>query len=325
MTGTEQSADGVKLSIVATMYKSAPYIREFCSRCVAAASRITDDFEIILVNDGSPDDSLEIALDMRAGDPRIKIVDFSRNFGHHKAMMTGLMHVSGEQVFLIDSDLEEPPELLLEFWELLEKDRALDVVYGVQERRKGGWFERWGGRAFFTVMKVLSRQPLPSDVVTARLMTRRYVDALTQHLDREVFMLGLWEITGFKQMGVKVNKASKGETTYTLFRKLSVALNAITSFSNRPLYFIFAVGMVMSACSFCLALYYLLLWFFVIRGNETGFTTIVISIWMVGGLNLLSQGMLGIYLAKMFSEVKRRPYTVIRELHFDGKERDGGR
>jgi putative glycosyltransferase len=126
-------------------------------------------------------------------------------------------------------------------------------------------------------------------------------------------------------MGVPVKKSDKGESTYTLARKLSLTLNAVTSFSNRPLYFIFAIGMAISLCSFCLAAMYFSIWLFVMETSGSGFTSLIISIWMVGGLVMLSLGVIGIYLAKMFSEVKPRPYTVIRELFFDRKDGDGQR
>lgn len=303
-----------KLSIVATMYRSAPYLREFYTRCVGAAEKVCPDFELVLVNDGSPDESLDIAVALHETDPRVKVVDLSRNFGHHKAMMTGLMHADGDMVFLLDSDLEEPPELLEEFWRIMREDPGLDVVYGVQERRKGGFFERWSGRIFFLMMKMVSQTSMPFDIITARLMTRRYVSALVQHLDREVFMLGLWVTTGFKQLGVRVKKGHKGDSSYGLARKLSLVANAITGFSNRPLYFIFLLGLTVSFISFALAAYYLGERLFIEDTAGTrGFTTLVMSIWMVGGLNMLCLGVIGVYLAKMFSEVKERPYTVVRQ------------
>ncbi|MGH9548808.1 MAG: glycosyltransferase family 2 protein, partial [Terriglobales bacterium] len=124
------------LSIVTTLYASAPYLEEFYARTCVVAERVTSDFEIILVNDGSPDNSLEIALSLYRKDARVRIVDLSRNFGHHKAMMTGLAHARGDMVFLLDSDLEEEPELLNTFYEKLQQTGA-DVVFGVQQKRKG--------------------------------------------------------------------------------------------------------------------------------------------------------------------------------------------
>jgi hypothetical protein len=152
------------LSIVTTLYYSSPYLEEFYARTCAAAEQITDDYEIILVNDGSPDDSLDVALSLFERDDRVKVVDLSRNFGHHKAVMTGLAHARGDLVFKIDCDLEEEPELLGEFYAEMIKDPSVDVVYGVQQRRKGGPFERLSGSLFYRLFNLLSDHPVPSNL-----------------------------------------------------------------------------------------------------------------------------------------------------------------
>src|SRR5262249_7421057 len=183
----------MELSIVTTLYRSAPFLREFHRRACAAAAKITSDFEIVLVNDGSPDDSQAVALSLCRDDPRVKVIELSRNFGHHKAMMTGLAHARGRLVFLIDSDLEEDPELLETFHrELLAS--GVDVVYGVQRQRKGGWYERLSGGLFYRLFNALSSFPIPHNLTTARLMTRPYVRALRRHRDQEMFIAGLWAI-----------------------------------------------------------------------------------------------------------------------------------
>jgi putative glycosyltransferase len=304
----------MKLSIVATLYQSAPYIEEFCRRAGAAARRLVDDnYEIILVNDGSPDNSLELAVALCEADPHVTVVDLSRNFGHHKAMMTGLAHARGERVFLIDSDLEEELEWLLEFAEQMEKERC-DVVYGVQEARKGGMFERWSGQWFYRFFKVLTGLALPENVVTARLMTRRYVDALLCHDEREVFMAGLWHITGFDQRPHVVKKHSTSETTYTLRRKMSLLVNSVTSFSNAPLIGIFYIGVMLSALAGAYTTYLLIRWMFFDR-PLSGWTSVMASIWLLGGLVISFIGVVGIYLSKIFSETKRRPYTIVRQIY----------
>ena len=154
---------------------------------------MTDDYEIVLVNDGSPDDSLMRAVRLTESDGNVVLIDLSRNFGHHKAMMTGLSYSQGEKIFLIDSDLEEEPEWLLSFSEQMERD-GCDVVYGVQEQRRGGWFEKWSGQWFYKFFESLPGMALPENIVTARLMTRRYVNALLRHDEREVFIAGLWRM-----------------------------------------------------------------------------------------------------------------------------------
>jgi putative glycosyltransferase len=304
----------MKLSIVATLYQSAPYIEEFHARSSAAVKKLVgDDYEIVLVNDGSPDESLELAIRLTESDPHVVVVDLSRNFGHHKAMMTGLAHTKGERVFLIDSDLEEEPEWLLKFAEQLVQEDC-DVVYGVQEQRKGNWFERWSGRWFYRIFKALTGLALPEDIVTARLMTRRYVDALLRHEEREVFMAGLWYITGFDQKPQTVRKHNTSETTYTFRRKMSILVNSVTSFSNAPLVNIFYLGVFISIFAVVYIAYLITQWLFLAR-PLSGWTSVMASIWLLGGMVISFIGVVGIYLSKIFSETKQRPYTIVRRIY----------
>lgn len=303
----------MKLSVVATLYKSAPYIREFHERASAAARELAgEDYEIVLVNDGSPDNSLDLAVELTQHDTHLVVVDLSRNFGHHKAMMTGLAHAKGERIFLIDSDLEEEPEYLLAFADHMRSDNC-DVVYGVQERRKGSWFERWSGQWFYRFFRVFTGLALPQNVVTARLMTRRYVDALLRHEEREVFLAGLWHITGFDQRAHTVNKHDSSATTYDLRRKVSVLVNSVTSFSNVPLIGIFYIGISISLLASVYIAYLIVQW--MLARPLSGWTSVMASIWLVGGLIISFIGVVGIYLSKIFSETKRRPYTIVRQIY----------
>lgn len=301
------------LSIVTSMYRSAPYLREFCARAGAAAAGLSSDYEIVLVNDGSPDESLDIALTLRREDPRIKVVDLSRNFGHHKALMTGLTRATGRLVFLIDCDLEEDPAWLTAFERQL-REQGGDVVYGVQTSRKGGWFERVSGQVFFSAFNRMLTHPIPANIVTARLMTRRYVDALVQHDEREVALAGLWQITGFAQHPSPVVKRSRQGSTYSLRRRVGVFVSAITAFSNRPLIYIFQIGIGVMLLSILAGLVLLYQW--TTSGiGVPGWASIMVSIWFLGGLTIFCTGVIGIYLAKVFTETKRRPYTIVREEH----------
>jgi len=303
----------MKLSVVATLYQSEPYVGEFCSRVSDAARSLAGDaFEIILVNDGSPDRSLQVALSVQQLNPHVVIVDLSRNFGHHRAMMTGMAHARGEQIFLIDSDLEELPEWLLEFDAELRRTRS-DVVYGVQRQRKGDRFEQLTGSWFYQMFRAVTGIQLPENVVTARLMTRRYVNALLLHDEREFFIAGLWHITGFDQQGWPVDKLSHSQTTYTLRRKVSLLVNSVTSFSNAPLIAIFYVGVSILLFALLYIATMVGLW---MTSNKpiSGYTSLIASIWLLGGLMISFMGVLGIYLAKIFSEAKRRPYTIVRDI-----------
>jgi putative glycosyltransferase len=304
----------MKLSIVATLYQSAPYIVEFCRRASASANQLVgEEYEIVLVNDGSPDNSLDLAIQLTENDVHVKVVDLSRNFGHHKAMMTGLAHSQGDRIFLIDIDLEEEPEWLLTFAKQMDSE-VTDVVYGVQGKRSGRWFKRISGNIFWRIINLLSGLSLPANVVTARLMSRRYVEALLLHKEREVFLAGLLYITGYEQSPLIIKKHAASKTTYTLSRKIDLLVNSITSFSNLPLIWIFYIGLTIVFVS---SIYSIVLVFNSIFLSKplAGYTSLMVSIWLIGGLIILFLGVIGIYLSKVYSEVKRRPYTQVRKIY----------
>ena len=304
----------MKLSVVATLYQSASHITEFHERASASAKRMAgDDYEIVLVNDGSMDNSLALAIRLTERDSHVVVVDLSRNFGHHKAMMTGLAHAKGDLVFLIDSDLEEEPEWLEAFALQMRQERC-DVVYGVQEHRKGGWIERWSGQWFYRFFKALTGLALPENVVTTRLMARHYVDALLSHREREVFMAGLWHITGFEQRSQFIKKHNTSETTYTFRRKMSLLVNSVTSFSSVPLVGIFYVGVAISLFALAYIAYLVTNWL-LLEKPMSGWTSIMGSIWLLGGMVISFIGVVGIYLSKIFSETKQRPYTIVKQVY----------
>jgi putative glycosyltransferase len=307
----------MKLSIVATLYRSAPHIGGFHARCTKVAQALAgDDYEIVLVNDGSPDESLDMAVKLTETDPHLVVVDLSRNFGHHKAMMTGLEQARGDRIFLIDSDLEEEPEWLLPFARAMDEQKA-DVVYGRQEERKGGWFERWSGEMYYTAFNWLTQIDHPRNIVTARLMVRRYVDALLRYREREVVISCLWVSAGFRQVEQVVKKHSTSSTTYSLGHKFAHAVNAITSFSEAPLRLIFYVGTILFSLSMLYAVK-LVVWRIIYSEIVDGWTSVMLSVWVLGGLLISFVGIIGIYLSKVFSETKQRPFTIVREIHGAG-------
>lgn len=304
----------MKLSIVTTIYKSAPYLQEFYERITLSSQKVTDDYEIIFVNDGSPDNSLEIVVGFYENDEKVKVIDLSRNFGHHKAMMTGLSHAQGERIFLVDCDLEEEPELLNQFWVKFENLKNVDVVYGVQIERKGFLFENITGAIFYKLFNFLSEYKIPANIITVRLMSKRYVENLTNHKESEILIGGLWSITGFNQVAFPVNKHHKGSSTYNLKKKFTILVNSITSFSSKPLICIFYSGFLVLFLSITYSLYLATRKLF-FNLPVPGYTSIIISIWFLGGLIIFFLGVVGIYLSKMFIEIKNRPYTIIRLIY----------
>jgi putative glycosyltransferase len=302
------------LSIVTTLYFSSPYIHEFYDRICREIDKITNHYEIIFVNDGSPDDSLDVARQLCHQDSRVSIVDLSRNFGHHKAMMTGLAHTTGELVFLIDVDLEEPPELLSQFYDIYQHN-TVDVVYGVQAKRQGSILSQLLGGLYYKLFNFLSDFSIELNPLTARLMSQRYVQQLIRHQEHLFSIEGLWEATGFQQIAVPTYKAEfKGTTTYNLGRKIAYVMNAITAFSNKPLLYIAYLGLLMVFVALCSVIYLLIGYYFFGLGI-TGWTSLIISVWFLGGLIILILGIIAIYVSVIFVEIKQRPYTIVREVY----------
>ncbi|MCW6038514.1 glycosyltransferase family 2 protein [Spirulina subsalsa FACHB-351] len=297
-----------------TLYYSSPYITEFYQRVSAEAQKLTQNYEIIFVNDGSPDDSLEVALALYKQDKQVKIIDLSRNFGHHKAIMTGLSYAKGELVFLIDSDLEEEPEFLSLFYEKYQEKANIDVVYGVQRKRKGNFFERITGWFYFKLFNLLSTHPIPTNLITARLMSQRYVKALVSHQEREINFSGLAAITGFNQIPMVIVKHFKGKSTYNFNKKISIVVNGITSFSNKPLKIVFYLGFFISFLS-SLAAISLVVRKILFNSILAGWSSLIVSVWLLGGLTIFCLGLIGLYIAKVFSETKQRPYTIVRNIY----------
>jgi putative glycosyltransferase len=300
----------MKLSIVTTLFRSAAYVDEFHERATRVAAALTPDYELVFVNDGSPDNAVDRAIAIFQRDTHVRVLDLSRNFGHHKAMMTGLEHARGDLVFLLDVDLEDQPEWLGEFHRAMQATGA-DAVYGVQSRRKGGLFERLSGAIFYKGFNALLEHPIPENAVTARLMTRRYINSLVRHRDREMTMAPLWALTGYRQEPVVVEKKSRGDTSYSLRRRISALVDNVTSFSNRPLVYIFYLGSIIMLFSAVAA--GVLIW--KTEHGEVGvpgWPTLIVSIWFLGGITIFCLGVIGVYLSKIFMETKDRPHTIVR-------------
>lgn len=304
----------MRLSIVTTLYNTEPHLLEFYERITQCAQEITHDYELILVNDGSPDNSLELAVSLHEKDQRVKVIDLSRNFGHHKAIMTGLTYAQGVYVFLIDSDLEEPPETLKLFWKEIQSSADIDVVFGVQGRRKGGCFEKISGSIFYALVNWLSDIKIPRNFLTIRLMTARYTKNLIQCKEREVNFSTLTELTGFQKKAVVIDKQSHSPSNYSFLKKFSILVNAITSSAIRPLWIIFYLGLSITLFS-SIFIIKLLIYKSIYNVGVEGWTSVIVSVFFFGGLIIFVLGVIGIYLSKIFIESKKRPYTVVRQLY----------
>lgn len=304
----------MKISIVTTLYNSSAHIVEFYQRLLNTVKKIGAEYQIIFVDDGSPDNSLDIAVEIFNNDANITIVELSRNFGHHKSMMTGLEYATGDYVLMIDSDLEEAPELLEVYWKKMCEHKDADVVYGKLLKRKGSVWERLTGGLFYRLLNFLSGENMPADIAFSRLLRKNYVSNLLRFKEREMYIGGLWHITGFNQIPVVVTKFSKGTSSYTFRKKAEMLLNAITAFSSMPLRMIFHLGIFMLLFSIALIIFFSVRKF-IYADVVSGWTSMIVVILFMSGIIILSLGVIAIYMSKIFNEVKNRPYTIIRSLY----------
>lgn len=298
-----------RISVVTSLYRAAPFIQEFYERARTALTQVPGEHEFVFVDDGSPDDGREIVLGLIAQDPRVRLVELSRNFGQHRALWAGLQHARGELVFMLDADLEEEPELVVPFYSKMQESAGnLDVVYGVMRARKGDTEEQLGGSIFYWLINRLSDTPIPRDVMNARLMTRDYVDRLLEFEDAEPFLGGLMALNGFRQEAVPCDKGSQGASTYTFRRRLRLAFDALFALSTKPLVWIFWLGAWIAAIGTAGVIG-------AIAGEGRAAEMALASVWLMGGLILAAIGVVGAYIGRILTQTRRRPVAIVRKIH----------
>lgn len=305
------------ISIVTALYRSENYLEKFVSLCEEALQKIQcTDYEIIMVNDGSPDNSLEKAIALKEKNKNIKVVELSRNFGHHYALMAGLETAEKELVFTIDCDLEISPLSLIDFVKKYEEHSDIDVVYGVQEQRKGNFVERIGGEVFYFIFEKIGGIKIPKNILTERLMNRKYLNALIEMGDRNLFLAGMFHYVGFRQVPLTIKKGLREEkSTYTLGKRISLAFVAITSFSSYPLTLLLRMGMLITLLSFSIALGFVVYKIFNPEYVLIGFTSLIVAIFISLGIIIFSLGLLGLYIDRIFTQTKNRQRYIIRKIY----------
>ena len=305
------------LSIVTCVYKSSRYLKRFVELSLQALNEIgCTSFELVFVIDGSPDSSLEFLVEEKKHVPQIVVIELSRNFGHHYAAFAGLQYSRGKWVFLIDCDLEVSPLVLIDFFRLAKRE-SYDVVYGYQTERKGGWVERTGGRMFWRLFNALSETPVPANVLTERLLSRRYVEALLKLGDRNLFLAGMMCWVGFNQVGQPVTKVQReGRGSYTLGRRIALLVDAVTSFSAIPLRLLFSSGLLITFVSVSCSLYLILNKLLHPEMVLIGFTAVSVLILLSLGIMISSLGLVGIYLSKIYRQIQNRPLFIVKNVYF---------
>lgn len=312
-----------KLSAIVACYRDAPAVPIMHERLTATFKKIGVDYEIIFVNDGSPDNAKEVLSELSARDQKVTVINHTRNFGSQNAFTSGMRIATGDAVILLDGDLQDPPELIEQF--IQEWQQGYDVVYGIRINREATRFLKVAYKAFYRVFRATSYVPMPVDAGDFSLIDRRVVKVLNSLPENNRFLRGLRAWVGFKQIGVPYVRPERmfGRTTNSLLRNLGWARKAIFSFSYAPLDLItwlalFTVGLSVIAIVFQIAFRILYP-----RLVQSGFTTLIILILFMGGVQLLCLGIIGSYLAHIYDEVKRRPpYVVDSIFNYPAQRKD---
>ena len=304
---------GIRLSVIVPCLNEQEVIGGTHERLTAALESAALDFEIIYVDDGSTDGTPDILRELQARDSRVRIVRFSRNFGHQIAITAGLEHASGDAVAIIDADLQDPPEVILEF--LQKWIDGYDVVYGVRSERDGETaFKLWTAKVFYRVIGKLSETPIPLDTGDFRLMDRRVVEALLSMPERDRFVRGMVSWLGFSQIAVPYHRAARaaGATKFSLFKMLRFATDGIVSFSISPLRLATWMGFAASGFAI-LVMFYTLYERAFGTGVVRGWSSTMMAILFIGGVQLICLGIIGEYVGRIYGESKRRPLYIVRE------------
>ena len=309
------------VSIVIPMYYEEEVARECYEKVSNVLKSLKDkyDYEIIFVNDGSKDKTLEILENIAKDDKKAKIISFSRNFGHQAAVTAGLKEVSGDAIVIIDADLQDPPELIPQMLELWEQGN--EVIYGKRKTRKGeSAFKLLTAKMFYKTLNALSDVEIPKDTGDFRLVDRKVIDVINSLPEHNKFLRGLFSWVGFKQEAYEYERQERyaGKTKYPLKKMLKLASDGIISFSTKPLKLVGALGIVSIVISIVLLIYALISYIFKLNQLSAGWTSIIVAVTFFAGVQLLSLWIISEYIGRIYDESKGRPqYIVDKKINFD--------
>lgn len=300
------------LSIIIPCYNEATNLDKLFDRLFQSLERLSLSYEVICVNDGSRDDTLNCLITYCDRYHALKVISLSRNFGKDIALTAGIDHSCGQAVVPLDADLQDPPEILSEMVNLWQQ--GFDVVYATRIRRQESWLKRLTAHGFYQILGWLSAVPIPANTGDFRLMDRRVVDALGKMPERNRFMKGLFTWVGFKQTAVYFDRPSRyrGQSKWSYWQLWNFALNAIFSFSVKPLQVWIYIGLCISTLALIYA-FWLVLRTFIFGVDLPGYPSLMVAVLFMGGIQLLTLGIMGEYLGRIYEEVKRRPLYLVRD------------
>jgi glycosyltransferase involved in cell wall biosynthesis len=307
----------LKISIVVPVYNEEKSIQLMYARLLASISKISSNFEIIYVNDGSRDNSFLELVKLSKEDARVKYINFSRNFGHQIAVTAGLDYSKGDAVVIIDGDLQDPPEVIPEMY--AKHKEGFEVVYGQRLKRKGeSFFKKITAKYFYRILKKITNVNIPVDTGDFRLIDRKIVNDLKNMPEQNKFLRGQIAWLGYRQTSVFFERDERkfGETGYPFSKMLKFALDGITGFSDVPLQFVTKTGIFISFISF-LVILYAIFSHFILERTITGWTSLIISSMFIGGVQLISIGIIGEYISRINKNVQNRPLYIIDQTNIE--------
>jgi len=308
-----------EISIVVPLYNEEKNIRLMYDRLVSSILKITSNFEIIYVNDGSKDNSFLELVKLSNEDERVKYINFSRNFGHQIAVTAGLDYSKGAAVVIIDGDLQDPPEVIPEMY--AKHKEGFEVVYGQRLKRKGdNFFKKITAKYFYRILKKITSINIPLDTGDFRLIDQKIVKDLKNMPEQNKFLRGQIAWLGYRQTSVFFERDERkfGETGYPFSKMLKFALDGITGFSDVPLQFVTKTGIFISFISF-LVILYAIFSHFILERTITGWTSLIISSMFIGGVQLISVGIIGEYISRINKNVQNRPLYIVSETNVENK------
>ncbi len=307
----------VNLSVIVPVYNEELNLPELYSRLKSVCTKLKLSYELIFVNDGSRDGSIQVIEELVNTDKNVRFINFSRNFGHQIAVTAGIDHCKGEAAVIIDSDLQDPPELIEDMY--LKYMDGYQVVYAKRKERKGeNIFKTFTAKMFYRILKSITSIDIPLDTGDFRLIDRKIIDGLKQMPERNKFLRGQIAWLGFKQTMVEFvrDKRKHGVTGYPLKKMLKFAMDGITAFSDMPLKMVTRIGFLVSFFAFMVILYACYSYFFLHR-VITGWTSLIISTMFIGGIQLISVGIMGEYISRINTDIRKRPLYIIDDSNVD--------
>lgn len=302
-----------KVSVVIPMYYEEAVAEECYNRVTKVLKNIKNyEYEIIFVNDGSKDKTLEILENIARKDSNVKILSFSRNFGHQAAVTAGIKYVTGDAIVIIDADLQDPPELIPEMLKLWEQGN--EVIYGKRKTRKGeSKFKLLTAKMFYKTLNALSDVEIPKDTGDFRLVDRKVIDVVNSMPEHNKFLRGLFSWVGFKQTAYEYERKERfaGKTKYPLKKMLKLASDGIISFSTKPLKLVGGLGIISIILSLAILIYSLISYIFELNNLAPGWTSIMVAVTLFSGVQLLSIWVISEYIARIYDETKNRPQYII--------------